>query len=81
MMLPCFGPGELRRNSDSLRARRPGIEPRWGPPSFLYDEYRVISGGGEIGRGVALTTHTNPAPRLKKGHRYNNSPHGLHWLL
>jgi len=37
----------------------------WGPPSLLYNGYRVIS-GGQSGRGVELTTHSHLAPRLKK---------------
>jgi hypothetical protein len=38
----------------------------WGPPSLLYNGYRVFP-GGKNGRAVALTTHSHLAPRLKKG--------------
>jgi hypothetical protein len=55
----------------------PGIESRWGeifrtypdrlrgPPSLLYNGYRVFS-GGKGGRGVMLTTHPLIVPRLRK---------------
>jgi hypothetical protein len=55
----------------------PGIESRWGeifrtypdrlrgPPSLLYNGYRVFS-GGKGGQGVMLTTHTLLVPRLRK---------------
>ena len=36
-----------------------------GPPSLLYNGYRVFPGGGKR-PGVALTTHPHLAPRLKK---------------
>jgi hypothetical protein len=49
MLLPYFGPGWLSRYSDSLRTKSPGTEPRLGPPSLVYDEYRVISGGKAAG--------------------------------
>ena len=54
----------------------PVIESRWGeifrtyphrlrgPPSLLYNEYRVFS-GGKGGRGVMLTTHLLLVPRLR----------------
>ena len=55
---------KLIRYSDWLRAGRSGIESRWGrdfppvqgPPSLLYNGYRVFS-GGRGGRGVGLTPH------------------------
>ena len=55
----------------------PGIESRWGeifrtypdrlrgPPSLLYNGYRVFP-GGKGGRGVMLTTHPLLVPRLRK---------------
>jgi hypothetical protein len=55
----------------------PGIESQWGeifrtypdrlrgPPSLLYNEYRVFP-GGTGGRGVMLTTHPLLVPRLRK---------------
>jgi hypothetical protein len=55
----------------------PGIESWWGeiflsypdrlrgPPSLLYNGYRVFP-GGKGGRGVMLTTHTLLVPRLRK---------------
>jgi hypothetical protein len=55
----------------------PGIESRWGeilgnypdrlrgPPSLLYNGYRVFP-GDKGGRGVMLTTHPLLVPRLRK---------------
>ena len=55
----------------------PGIESRWGeifrtypdqlrgPPSLLYNGYRVFP-GGKGGRGVMMTTHPLLVPRLRK---------------
>jgi hypothetical protein len=55
----------------------PGIESRWGeifrtypdrlrgPPSLLYNGYRVFP-GGKGGRGVMLITHPLLVPRLRK---------------
>jgi len=37
----------------------------WGSPSFLYNEYYIIS-GCQSGRGIALTTHPHLALRLMK---------------
>ena len=34
----------------------------WGPPSFLYNGYRIFPGGKD-GRGVTLTTHPHLVPR------------------
>ena len=48
--------GEIFR----IRPTRP-----WGPPSILYNEYRVFS-GVKAPRGVALTTYPYLAPRLKE---------------
>jgi hypothetical protein len=54
----------------------------WGPPSLLYNGYRVFS-GGKASRNVALTTHPHLAPRLKKGYTHTSTPplglHGLFW--
>jgi hypothetical protein len=38
----------------------------WGPPSLLYNGYRVFP-GGKGGRGVVLTTHPLLAPRSRMG--------------
>jgi hypothetical protein len=55
----------------------PGIESRWGdifrtypdrlqgPPSLLYNGYRVFP-GSKVGRGVMLITHPLLVPRLRK---------------
>jgi hypothetical protein len=55
----------------------PGIKSRWGeifrtypdrlrgPPSLLYNGYRLFP-GGKGGRGVMLTTHPLLVPRLRK---------------
>jgi hypothetical protein len=55
----------------------PGIESRWGeifrtypdrlrgPPSLLYNGYRIFP-GGKGGRSVMLTTHSLLVPRLRK---------------
>ena len=55
----------------------PGIDSRWGeifrtypdrlrgPPSLLYNGYRVFP-GGKGGRGVMLTTYPLLVPRLRK---------------
>jgi len=53
----------------------------WGPPSVLYNVYRVFPGGKAAG-GVALTTHHHLAPRLKKEFSYTSTPPlGLRGLL
>jgi hypothetical protein len=36
----------------------------WGPPSLLYNGYRVFP-GGKSGRGVVLTTHPLQSPRSR----------------
>jgi hypothetical protein len=66
------------RYSDSLPAGRSGDRiPPWreifhtypdrlrGPPSLLYNGYRVFP-GGKGGRGVMLTKHPLLVPRLRK---------------
>jgi hypothetical protein len=63
------GPRELSRYSDyatgwTVRGSNPGggeifrtsPDRPWGPPSLLYNGYRVFPGGKAAG-GVALTTH------------------------
>ena len=72
----------------------PGIESRWGgkifrsnpdrpwgPPSLLYNGYRVFP-GGEAAEGAALATHPHLAPRLKKEWScYSTPPLGLRGLF
>ena len=50
------------------RSERP-----WGPPSLLYNIYRVFF-GGKGGRGLALISHPHLAPRLKKEQSYISTP-------
>jgi len=45
----------------------------WGPPSLLYNGYRVIP-GDKVAR-VVLTTHPHLTLRLKKEYRYTSTPH------
>jgi hypothetical protein len=72
------------RYSDSIRAGRSGdripvgseifrIRPDrpWGPPSLLYNGYRVFHGGKAAGRGVDHPPHQ--APRLKKEQSYTST--------
>ena len=42
---------------------RPGRP--WGPPSLLYNLYRIFPGGKAVG-AWALITHPQTAPRLKE---------------
>jgi hypothetical protein len=68
---------EFVQVQNALRLEGPGIESRWseifrtypdrlrGPPSLLYNGYRVLP-GGKGGRGVMLTTHHLLVPRLRK---------------
>jgi hypothetical protein len=72
----------------------PEFEPRWGwdfslpvqtgleaRPASCTMGTRYLS-LGHNGRGVALTTHSHLAPRLKKEYSYSsNPPRGLHGLL
>ena len=66
------GEGEIFRT----RSDRP-----WGPPSLLYDRYRVsFPGVKRPGRGVDYPPHLTP--RLKKEYRYTSTPPpGLHGLF
>jgi len=38
----------------------------WGPPSLLYNGYRVFPGDKAAGAWLYLTTHLHLAPRLRK---------------
>ena len=72
------GPGQRSRYSDSLRAGRSGVRipvggeifrtrpyRPWGPPSLLYDGYRVsFPGVKRPGRGVDHPPHL--VPKLKE---------------
>ena len=81
----------IRQSSKMNWARRSGIEPRsgtfqtrpdrtWGPPSYLYNGYRVLPAGKAVG---AWRWPPTPkfAPKLKKGYNYTSTPLGLHSLL
>jgi len=35
----------------------------WGPPSLLYNEYRVFP-RGRVCRGVGVTPHPHPVPKV-----------------
>jgi hypothetical protein len=56
------GPGIESRWGEIFRAYPDRL---WGPPSLLYNGYRVFP-GGKGGRGMMLTTHPLLVPRLKK---------------
>ena len=72
-----------------------GFELRWGPgfslpvqkcpggsPTLLHNRYLGVFPDGLSGRGVALTTHPHPAPRLKKEYSFTSTlPLGLHGPL
>jgi hypothetical protein len=58
------GGGEIFRT----RLDRP-----WGPPSLLYNGYRVFP-GGKSGRGVVLTTHPLLATRSRKSRANTSTP-------
>ena len=63
------GPGIVSRWKRDFRTcpDRP-----WGPPSLLYNGYRVISRVNRPGRGVESPTHLTP--RLKKEQNYTSTP-------
>ena len=70
-------PGSVVGTATRYGLEGPGIESRWGeifrtypdrlrgPPSLLYNGYRVFP-GVKGGRGVMLTTHPLLVPRLRK---------------
>ena len=79
-----MGPGKLSRYSDSLRAGRSvdripvggeifrtRPDRPWGPPSLLYNEYRVFPGGKTAGAWSWPSTH-HLAPRLKEEYSYTS---------
>jgi hypothetical protein len=56
------GPGIESRCGEIFRTYPDRLR---GPPSLLYNGYRVFP-GGKSGRGVMLTTHPLLVPRLRK---------------
>ena len=72
------GPGSDVSIATGYRLDGPGIKSRlgeifrtypdlpWGPPSLLYNGYRVFPGGVKSGRGVALTPHPLLVPWSRK---------------
>jgi len=56
------GPGIESRGSEIFRTYADRLR---GPPSLLYNGYRVFL-GAKGGRGVMLTTHPLLVPRLRK---------------
>jgi hypothetical protein len=56
------GPGIESRCGEIFRTYSDRLR---GPPSLLYNGYRVFS-GGKGGRGVMLTTRPLLVPRLRK---------------
>jgi len=46
----------------------------WGPPSLLYNGYRVFPRGVKCGRGVTLTPHPLLAPRSWEEQSYTSTP-------
>ena len=66
------GGGEIFR----IRPDRP-----WGPPSLLYNGYRVFPGDKAAG-GAVLTTHPHLSAEVTKGYSYTSThPLGLRGLL
>jgi hypothetical protein len=63
-MLRAGRSGDRFPDGGNIVGARPDIS--CGPPSLLYKEYRVIT-GGKSGRGVVLKTHTLLKLMLKKG--------------
>ena len=90
-----FGLGQLSRYSDSLRSARfrdrNPVAARFSAPVQTGPgahpaSCRIGTGSlsrGLSGQGVALTTHSHLAPRLKKEYRYASTHflglHGLFW--
>jgi hypothetical protein len=76
-VIVCAEPGSVVGTATRYGLEGPGIESRWGeifriypdrlrgPPSVLYNGYRVFP-GGKGGRGVMLTTHPLLVTRLRK---------------
>ena len=68
LMSSSSGPGSSVGIETELRAGRSGDripvgarfsarpDQPWGPPSLLYNRYRVVP-GGKVGRGVTLSSH------------------------
>jgi hypothetical protein len=85
-LVAAYGPGQRSRYSESLRTGRSGdlipVEaifsvavqagPGVHPASCTIGTVSLSWGQG--GRGVALTTHTNLAPTLKKEKSYTSAP-------
>jgi len=44
----------------------------WGPPTFLYNGYRVLA-GVKSGRGVTLTPHPLLVPLVMKDYSYTST--------
>ena len=73
------GPGIETRWGGEIFRIRPDLP--WGPPSLLYNTYRIFPGGKKRpGRGVYHSP--NLAPRLKQEYSYTCTPSlGLRGLL
>jgi hypothetical protein len=78
----------LVKDVSHLRGSNPGgdkifrthLDRSWGPPSLLYNGYRVFSGGKAAGAWCYHPPHI--APRLKKEQSYTSVPPlGLRGLL
>jgi len=82
-MVHTCGPGWLSRYSDSLRAGRSGVripvrgeifhtrlDRPWGPPSLLYNEYRVFP--GDKAAGAWILSPTPSSAKVKERVECNN---------
>jgi hypothetical protein len=86
-LLVISGPGSSVGIATDYGLDGPGIESRWGakfsarpdrpwgPPSLLYNGYRVFP-GGKVRPGVLLTTHPLLAPRSWKSRAIPLPPSG-----